>query len=1587
MTLLRTLATLLLFISFSSSSQSEYAVDGQLFVQLDATTNRDISWDIHETSKLDPLFDQLAEKYNLVRISCPFKLDVEALKRTYIFEFENILETSNFIRELELIEGVNYAEVVPVYETSYVPNDPQYAGQWHLQTIQAELAWDVITTQTSSVVIAVVDDAVSLTHQDLQPSIWTNAGEIPGDNIDNDGNGYVDDVNGWDAADNDNNANPDNATNSFFTHGTHCAGIAAARTDNNVGIASIGFNAKIMPVKASTLPNPGAVVAGYAGVEYAIINNADVISMSWGGSSYSATYQLIFDQAYAQGIVCVAASGNSNTSSPMYPASYNHVISVGATDQNDQKASFSNYGSTIDVMAPGVAIYSSLAGANNAYGAMQGTSMACPMVAGLAAMLLACDPNLTPDDVENCIESSADDIYPLNPSYTGQLGAGRINAANAIACVKELVARFEVDFELACPGQVIQFTDISPGTPTSWEWLFPGGIPATSAVQNPTVSYPVSGNYDITLIVSDGTNWDTLVQTAYITVAVPNAILSGGSTIVPGYTGYLTINFTGNAPYSVTYSDGTNSFTETGITDNPYYLPVTPIITTTYTLTSFSDAGCTGTNSGSAIVYVLPPTASSSCYYTKLYGDIDNNSLAEIYHDVAEDATYAVGKHDTDGALFARFNSAGDLSFAVQIEAFPSGFSDIAPCPNGDKMCMGSDNEDIIIARFTNTGTMLWTKRYNIIRERAPDIIASLGDSYIVGCWYSTGGSSDNAAFMRIDGLGNIIWETSFHSIDDQLYEMVPNGTGGAIFSGGIHGGGSVDMFVGEIDVNGVFGTIAEYNHSTNAMNEAYQVIKTQNNQYVAMSKLNPSNTIPFDANIMRMDANFDKIWEVNFTYAGSGRIRYIDDLVEDTHGDIYVSCRYEVSSPDLGVVVKFDANGNFLWSKQIADTRALKLSNTFSAPTDNLMVARFHSGVNNGGYDCFVARTDTSLNSCSATPVGTSFLPGVSTRTNLPFNVANISFSVTTLTPVFSPLSYLTVTLCEDCIQDSCTNEVTADFIANTVCLGDTTFFTDQSVATVGNVANWEWDLGNGSTIGGVSSPSYVYPSAGQYDVELTVTNDTVPFCYDTITISVDVLSAILVMPPDSMICLGDSVLLQAALGCGASALGWDFTWTPSGSLNDPTLLQPTASPATTTIYNLVAINGSDTLTGSVTITVDLTCCTSHAGFGPNTPWCEGETPVFVNTSTSTQGTPTYNWDFGPDGTPTTFVGATPPPVSFNGTGSFLVSLTITDDCGTDTYTQLVNILPGPIAYAGPDTTVCSGGSIEIGDSITAWYEYSWTPVGLLDDPTLSSPIATVTTDTTLIVEVTDSWTGCTSTDTIEIIALPEPVFDFGTEIILCDGASLVLDPGVGGTVVWQDGSTALTYTVTLPGTYYATVTTGLCDWSDTVIVIEAAIPDIDLGEDLYICDGASVVISPANTAAGQYVWNTGYTQPALLVTDFGEYILSYSNGCGVASDTIYIGDLGCGCSIYIPNTFTPDADEFNQIFKPKHSCEFYSYEMNIYNRWGEVIFQSFDPDGGWDATYNGQLVQSGTYTYTVVYQKEYGKDKRIEGHVNVLR
>lgn len=384
-----------------------------------------------------PALNLLFVSYSIDTLYKPFKLPGTVLDKVYRIKFLNAALVENLITELELISDIEFAEKVPLYRTTAMPNDfdPQ---QWSLEKIDAEQAWD-ITTGTSSVVVAIVDNAVLHSHQDLVANRWINTTEQNGIiGFDDDLNGYTDDIYGFDVADGDGNPEPPSGTlnSSAFKHGTHVAGIAAAATNNNIGVASLGYNCRFMSVKCS--PNSGTgdeLPNAQDGVFYAMRAGADIISMSYGGSGGALVSELILNQAYAAGIVLIAAAGNQGTNDEHFPAVYSNVIAVGATDQNDAKASFSNYGNWVDVMAPGVNIYSTLPENGNTYGNLGGTSMATPLVAGLAALVLSNEPGFTPAQVKAKIQQGCENIDAQNAGLTGQLGAGRINAFHTLSPV------------------------------------------------------------------------------------------------------------------------------------------------------------------------------------------------------------------------------------------------------------------------------------------------------------------------------------------------------------------------------------------------------------------------------------------------------------------------------------------------------------------------------------------------------------------------------------------------------------------------------------------------------------------------------------------------------------------------------------------------------------------------------------------------------------------------------------------------------------------------------------------------------------------------------------------------------------------------------------------------------------------------------------------------------------------------------------------------------------------------------------------------------------------------------------------------
>ncbi|MDB9491293.1 S8 family serine peptidase [Dolichospermum circinale CS-534/05] len=317
------------------------------------------------------------------------------------------------------------------------PNDPQYSSLWGLNNtgqtggksdadIDAPEAWK-ISTGSKSIIIGVIDTGVDYTHPDLIGNIWKNPGEIPNDRIDNDGNGFIDDVHGYDFANNDGNPFDDHG------HGTHVAGTIGAKGNNNLGVVGINWDIQIMPIKFLSGEGSGTTFGAIQAVNYATKMGVNLTNNSWGGGGFSQGLYDAISAAGKAGQLFVAAAGNSSRNadqSPMYPAAYNldNIISVAATDHNDNLANFSNYGaSSVDLAAPGVNILSTVPG--NRYRSFNGTSMASPHVAGVAGLVWANNPSLSAKEVKQVLLDSVDVLDNLKGKT---LTGGRLNANTAL---------------------------------------------------------------------------------------------------------------------------------------------------------------------------------------------------------------------------------------------------------------------------------------------------------------------------------------------------------------------------------------------------------------------------------------------------------------------------------------------------------------------------------------------------------------------------------------------------------------------------------------------------------------------------------------------------------------------------------------------------------------------------------------------------------------------------------------------------------------------------------------------------------------------------------------------------------------------------------------------------------------------------------------------------------------------------------------------------------------------------------------------------------------------------------------------------
>ncbi len=345
------------------------------------------------------------------------------LSLIYRIRLKEGVSESKVLKQLQSLPELEYAALNYYAQLASTPNDPLLSQQYHHVNIGSAAGWS-IETGNSTVRIAILDTGSDLDHPDLTANHYTNPNDPP-NGIDDDNNGYVDDTYGWDFIDND--GVPQATVND---HGVHVGGLAAATTNNLIGIAGTGYNCTHVPIRVGV---DRAITAGYQGIVYAADEGFDIINCSWGSLNFSPFAQdVVTYAAINKGALVVAAAGNNGRDQAYYPAAYNYVLAVGALQQDNQRANFSNYGYWVDVMAPGLNILSTLNDAE--YGSNSGTSMATPIVAGVAGLIKSSYPNLTGLQIAERIKATATDISQIggNGFYENKIGKGMVNPGDAL---------------------------------------------------------------------------------------------------------------------------------------------------------------------------------------------------------------------------------------------------------------------------------------------------------------------------------------------------------------------------------------------------------------------------------------------------------------------------------------------------------------------------------------------------------------------------------------------------------------------------------------------------------------------------------------------------------------------------------------------------------------------------------------------------------------------------------------------------------------------------------------------------------------------------------------------------------------------------------------------------------------------------------------------------------------------------------------------------------------------------------------------------------------------------------------------------
>lgn len=1222
----------------------EHYQDGLVVFQLKLQSKKMLSKDKQVNFKDYPLFTEYLSDFEIVEVKHLHpELDDDLLNRTYQIQISDFSKVDDLAKVMNVHPDVEYAELKALHYSTFTPNDPGYsqANQWGLFQIQAADAWD-ISLGSSNIVVAITDDAMQMNHPDLQ-------------------NVYVA---GRDMHDEDNDPSPCGTNDGF--HGTHVSGTAGAQTNNGVGLASIGAGISLMPVKIGNCSNQG-LPYGYEGVVWAANNGADIINMSWGSSSGGNYGQNVINNAWNQGVILVAAAGNDGNNSLLYPAAYNNVISVANSTQNDTKANSSQYGSTIDIAAPGTNILSTVP--TSTYGNTSGTSMASPLVSGLLGLMKSFAPSASRQDLIDCLLNTADPMSSDQYYNNGQLGSGRINAYQAMLCLMSYTNEYDVAIgEIIMPNNTVCSGSFTPQI----EIKNLGSITLTSA----TITYDWGG-------ATQTYNWSgNLLSGQSEVVNLPSVSLTNGNYV---FTASV------SAPNGQTDENPSNNNATTNFVINTNGEEVTLNVTvdcwgeeTTWEIKDdnnnvVASGGPYGGQAGGTLntyTFCLPP----GCYSFTIFDQYGDGVSGAQYQSCSTNGDYEM--HDADGTVLfqmaetdGNFGASANHSFCITASNSTDAGIEVINSPAGI-VCTSTISPEVELRNYGsqtltsveiayeingNQNTYYWTGSLASGQAQTvtlPVILVGTGPSVLTITTQNPNGGTDDVP-SNDEQQNTLILRTTSAALpfvedfeNNATGWLVSNPDGGITWSLASIGGTSPGNTAIKLD----YFNYQNANQRDGLISPKIDLTGLSSAEMYFEHAFRRYNSNSTDSLIIYISTDCADTWTriAQFGEDGTGSfatqtttaIEFVPSAANDwciqpiNQSTPGASCFTINLDSFVGneVFIMFEAykgtnRGNNLYIDNInIDGVAVQL-----APEPGLSAS---SSVVCEGETVYY--TDQSTN--QPTSWNWTFPGGSPSTSTLQNPVVTYPTSGTYDVTLQASNAYGTQTMTfSNQITVNGLPQVNATAVDMTICSGASTSIS----ASGANSYSWNNGLGGGATH--TVSPT----TTTTYQVTGTSGN-----CSNTASVEVVVSPPINVGVTASAteVCAGSSVSLSAS---GAST----YTWNNGlGSGNTQT-----DSPTQTTVYTVTGTEGNCSNSASITIVVNDVPVVQVSAI--NTTICEGE-----NTTMNASGADTYAWT--PSGSLNTSSGAS---VVASPSATTTYSVMGSNNCGIDTETIVINVNASP--------------------------------------------------------------------------------------------------------------------------------------------------------------------------------------------------------------------------------------------------------------------------------------------------------------------